>query len=142
MTGVPTHLTPSQLMTLRFKAQSEEDFVLIYHSSHRLSTLRRSFPSLKDYSAFATENLCGHITITSFELLAEQKQDKKAYVLCKVSMSVQDKPETFVEIAELRRSVLGWRFLHCARLPLARLPEDPHSADLKALSAHPEAVVY
>ena len=129
-------------MTLRFEAQSAEDFAAIYHSSHRLSTLRRSFPSLKEYSLFATENLSGQITVASFELLAEQASAKKAYVLCSVAMIVQGKHESFAEVAELRRSVVGWRFLHCARLPISTLPDDPSSLDLKQFSAHPEAVVY
>lgn len=142
MIGVPSDLSPGQLMTLRFEAQSAEDFATIYRSSHRLSTLRRSFSSLKEYLAFAAQNLSGQIVITTFELLAEDVKAKKAYILCKVSMSVQGEPESFVEVAELRRSVIGWRFLHCARLPLSTLPDDLSTLDLKLFSSHPEAVVY
>ena len=142
MTGLPADLTPRELMTLRFNAQSAEDYTSIYHSSHRLSTLRRSFPSLKDYLAFAQQGLSGQIMVSSFELLAEETSTQKAYVLCKVSMSVQGEMETFVEVAELRRSVIGWRFLHCAHLPLSVLPDDPSMLDLQQLSAHSEAVVY
>ena len=142
MIGVPSDLTPGQLMTLRFEAQSAEDFATIYRSSHRLSTLRRSFSSLKEYLAFAEQNLSGQILITAFELLAEDVSAKKAYVLCKVAMSVQGESESFAEVAELRRSVIGWRFLHCVRLPVSVLSKDTSTLDLKQLSAHPEAVVY
>ncbi len=142
MTCVPNDLTPGQLMTLRFEAQSAGDFAAIYHSSHRLSTLRRSFTSLKEYLLFAGENLSGQITVDSFTVLAEQVSVKNAYVLCSAAIIVQGKPEAFAEVAELRRSVLGWRFLHCARLPIAALPADPSALDLKQFSAHPEAVVY
>jgi hypothetical protein len=129
-------------MKLRFEAQSQDDYESIYHSSHRLSTLRRSFPSLKEYVSFASEQLSGQITITAFELLAEQIFVKKAYVLCKVSMSVQNRSETFIEVAELMRSVMGWRFLRCARLPVELLPADPTKVDMKQLSSHPAAVIY
>ena len=142
MTCVPTDLSPTQLMGLRFKAQSEEDYPSIYHSSHRLSTLRRSFLSLKEYIYFASEQLSGQISITDYELLVEQLSGKKAYVLCRVTMSVQNQAEEFIEVAVLQRSVMGWRFLHCARLPIKLLPEDLSSIDLKQLYSHPEAVVY
>lgn len=142
MTGIPTDLDPRQLMMLRFEAQAANDFSSIYHSSHRLSTLRRSFPSLKEYLAFARESLSGQIVISSFTLLAEEVLAKKAYILCRVSMVVQGTPEEFAEVAELRRSVVGWRFLRCARLPVALLPEDPSTLDLKNFSSHPEAIVY
>ncbi len=142
MIRVPVDLNPMQLMNFRFKAQSESNFEAIYHSSHRLSTLRRSFLSLKQYINFASEQLSGQIKITAYDLLLEQVLEKKAYVLCKVSMTVQGEVETFVEVAELQRSVLGWRFLHCARLPLALFPNDLMCVDLKLLFSHPEATVY
>lgn len=142
MTCVPTDLSPAQLMGLRFNAQSKEDYAAIYHSSHRLSTLRRSFLSLKEYIKFASEQLSGQITITDYEILVEQLFGKKAYVLCRVTMAVQGQTEEFIEVAELQRSVMGWRFLHCARLPIDLLPEDPSSSNLKQFSTHPAAVVY
>ena len=142
MNGLPTDLSPGGLMTLRFTAQSVENFSSIYHSSHRLSTLRRTFPSLKVYLAFAADSLSGQILITSFDLLSEQVAAKKAFVLCRVSMTAQGNAESFIEVAELRRSELGWRFLHCARLPLSVLTDDPSVLDLKQLSSHPEAVIY
>ncbi len=137
-----TELQPIELMQLRFTAQSEGDFVSIYQSSHRLSTLCRSFPTLQSYLDFAALELCGQITITAFELLAEQLFGKKAYVLCKVSMTVQNVSETFIEVAQLQRSVAGWRFLHCARLPISLLPADPDSIDMKQLFSDPAAIVY
>jgi hypothetical protein len=129
-------------MQLRFEGQAAEDYESIYHSSHRLSTLRRSFPTLKEYLCFAREQLKGQIKITAFDLIADQQIGKKAYVLCRVSMTVQNTTETFTEVAELQRSVLGWRFLHCARLPLELMPETSLAIDLKTLFSHPKAVIY
>lgn len=142
MNGLPSDLSPLQVMELRFKAQASEDFASIYHSSHRLSTLRRSFPSLKEYLEFAKESLSGQIVITDYQLLAEEILSRKSYVLCRVTMSHQGSTETFAEVAELRRSVVGWRFLHCSRLPLRLLPADPSTADIQKLLSHPEVVVY
>ena len=142
MTGLPIGLSPTELMTLRFQAQSADDFAAIYHSSHRLSTLRRSFPRLNEYLVFAAQSLSGQIVISSYELLAEKVTSKKAFILCSVKLAVQGEPESFVEVAELRYSAAGWRFLHCARLPTSVLPDDPSTLDLEQFSLHPEAVVY
>lgn len=142
MSQMPTGLTPRQLIELRFKAQSSGDFTAIYQSSHRLSTLRRSFPSLKEYLAFAAEQLSDQIRISDYEILASDERTRTAYVFCRVEMSVQGQSETFAEVAEVRRSVLGWRFLRCSRLPQSLLNQQPEAADLKQLASHPEAIVY
>jgi len=135
-------IDPAQLMERRLAAQRDADFSVIFETSHRLSALRRSFSRLIDYVDFARRELAGQVAVHSWQILKTEIDGDAAYVLLQVALSVHGQQESYIEVAELRCSQQEWRHLCSWRLPDEVPAEQAQHADLKALLAHPDTVVF
>jgi len=137
-----TSVNPAQLMEQRLIAQRDADFTTIFETSHRLSALRRSFSRLIDYVDYARRELAGQVAVHSWKILKTEIDGEAAYVLLQVALSVHGQHESYVEVAELRHSQQVWKHLCSWRPPDDFTVEQALQADLKALLAHPDTVVF
>ena len=126
MHGTPAlDYTPSALILARSDAFSRDDFGFIYDSCHSQSNFRRQFTERDDYLQFGTTSLSQDYRIVSCEILAERVAEYEAQVVFLMQMEVHGRPQTYAELAWLRRENLAWRYHRGQKITAEELPGNP-----------------
>jgi SEC-C motif-containing protein len=110
-------LKPADLILARADALESSRFRFIYASYHPDSSFRRNFKSCSDYLIHARTETSVAPQIDACRILAEDIESTRARVLYHMQITLADGSETgYYEVAELKQSRSGWRYLRGYKL--------------------------
>jgi len=105
------HLTPAGLIEARLQAVTAGRFGLIYDSYHPQSAFRQQFPLRKDYLRFAAAAALQQCHLLDYQLVQQWHRADHAEVLFWLRLQAPPRPvDAWLELAELDRTVHGWRY--------------------------------
>lgn len=135
-------LSPSDVIRLRCEALKMGRYDLVYDTAHSESNFRKHFPRKLDYLVYAEASLKGEIHFADYALCEQRKREDEALVLFVTEFLANAERHKLVEVAHLRLTPKGWRYLYGEKVRFEDLPPVPDPLTFEAFEAVTEKTVY